>query len=60
MFLDYVRLDSSEDEGARFSAQRIKNVIKHNTCLALDLVMVSDSGCFFSFTAVFENNSTNS
>lgn len=30
------------------------------TCLALDLVIVSESGCFFSLTAVLENNSTNS
>lgn len=33
---------------------------KKQTCLALDLVIVSESGCFFSFTAVLENNSTNS
>lgn len=30
------------------------------TCLALDLVIVSERGCFFSFTAVLENSSTNS
>lgn len=34
--------------------------VNTETCLALDLVIVSDSGCFFSFTAVLENNSTNS
>lgn len=30
------------------------------TCLVLDLVMVSDNGFFFSFTAVLEKSSTNS
>lgn len=34
--------------------------VNTQTCLALDLVMVSESGCFFSLTAVLENNSTNS